>query len=318
MSHLAYLKHSTLLLPVGASRDEWLKTRTRGLGASDMSKVAGVGFGNAFELWLEKTGQAPEKKTTRRMTMGNLLEPFLLQFYGEDTGNKVTRVGLLESKTHPLFRCTPDGWVNALDRLFEAKTTNWHLKQEWADGQVADHAEIQVQMGMFVTGAQSADVGMVMDGNPDSFTITLVDRDQHLIDTLIEMGERFWRDHVETLTPPPVDGRMLDTLKAFYDEVTTSEVAADPDVVVPLLEEFRRARDMVKATETAKKDIEAKLIQLIGNAEAVTVDGETAFTYKQVTTSRTDTKAIFESHPELDPSDYKTQSTYRRLSIPAA
>ena len=40
------------------SREEWLKWRTKGIGGSDVSIIAGINkFKSSFQLWLEKTGQ---------------------------------------------------------------------------------------------------------------------------------------------------------------------------------------------------------------------------------------------------------------------
>ena len=45
------------------TRDEWLRYRTKGIGGSDVSIIAGINpFKSVHQLWLEKTGQAePEE-----------------------------------------------------------------------------------------------------------------------------------------------------------------------------------------------------------------------------------------------------------------
>ena len=41
------------------TREEWLKYRTKGIGGSDVSIIAGINpFKSVHQLWLEKTGQA--------------------------------------------------------------------------------------------------------------------------------------------------------------------------------------------------------------------------------------------------------------------
>lgn len=47
------------------TREEWLKWRTKGIGGSDVSVIAGINrFRSVFQLWLEKTEQAePEAGT---------------------------------------------------------------------------------------------------------------------------------------------------------------------------------------------------------------------------------------------------------------
>lgn len=46
------------------SREEWLKYRTKGIGGSDVSIIAGINpFKSAHQLWLEKTGQIEPEQT---------------------------------------------------------------------------------------------------------------------------------------------------------------------------------------------------------------------------------------------------------------
>lgn len=59
------------------TREEWLKWRTKGIGGSDVSVIAGMNkFRSVFQLWLEKTGQViPEEKETDFTHFGTVLEP---------------------------------------------------------------------------------------------------------------------------------------------------------------------------------------------------------------------------------------------------
>lgn len=50
------------------SREEWLKYRTKGIGGSDVSIIAGINpFKSVHQLWLEKTGQTEPEQTTATM-----------------------------------------------------------------------------------------------------------------------------------------------------------------------------------------------------------------------------------------------------------
>lgn len=72
-------------------REEWLKWRTKGIGGSDASIIAGVNkFKSIFQLWLEKTGQiVPEESESEYTHFGNVLEPVVKKEFTRRTGLKV-------------------------------------------------------------------------------------------------------------------------------------------------------------------------------------------------------------------------------------
>ena len=61
------------------TREEWLKYRTKGIGGSDVSIIAGINpFKSVHQLWLEKTGQVePEEGGSEYTHFGTLLEPIV-------------------------------------------------------------------------------------------------------------------------------------------------------------------------------------------------------------------------------------------------
>lgn len=278
------LPGARLLLPHDAPREQWLEARQSGLGASDMSTIAGVNpFKSTYELWLDKTGRAPSKPTTRRMRMGNILEPVVRSIFEEETGLKVEPCGLLESIEHPFLRCTPDGIIPSEAMGFEAKTTNWRNKDEWESGEVADHAEVQSMASMAVTGLNGWHAAAVIDGNPDDFHHQLVRRNQELIDVLIEMAARFWHDHVLADVAPPITALDLDVLKLLNKDVRRPSKEAEAAEVATALAEYRAGAAAEKAGKAAKEAAMGKLIAIAGDAEEITVNGVKQFTYKQTT-----------------------------------
>lgn len=276
------------ILSADAPRPQWLRARTAGLGGSDISAILGMnGFKGAYEVWLEKTGKAVEKKPTRRMQMGVLLEPVVRQFYEEDSGHKVHACGLLGNREHDWMLYTPDGIVPGLPGLFEAKTTNWRMKQDWEDDQVADHAELQVQWGMAVTGLQLADVAVLIDGDPDQFKFETVHRDQELIDYMVDAGARFMHDYVRADVAPPMTASALPILKARFPRVELDAVAADDkaDTVESLIVEWKAQGAAESAAKKAKEAAQAQLIEHVGAAEILTIGGTPRLSYKETTRS---------------------------------
>lgn len=111
------------------SRNEWLRYRTQGIGGSDVSIIAGINpFRSAYQLWLEKTGQAePEETESEYAHFGTLLEPIVRNEFTRRTGIKVRQKHmLLQSVECPFMFADLDGVANEGGRMaiFEAKTAS--------------------------------------------------------------------------------------------------------------------------------------------------------------------------------------------------
>ena len=198
-------------------------------------------------------------------------EPVVLQLFTEETGIATRRAGLMASKTRPWQRVSVDA-LSEDGGIVEAKTTNWRLADEWDDDQVADHAEVQVQHALAVTGRSHAWVGVLIDGR--DFRWRRVDRDEALIATLTAMEERFWLDHVVGNTPPAMEPQALDAVKDLYTVVELdTRQAAQPQRVRELLARRADLKALITKAEADLATVEAELIAAIADAEAL-VDGD--------------------------------------------
>jgi len=138
---------------------------------------------------------------------GTLLEPIVAAHYTKHTGNRVRRTNAVLQ--HP----DPDkGWMLAnIDRevigapdvqLLECKTAGEFGARLWRDG-VPEYVECQVQHQLAVTGKQAADVCVLVCGQ--EIRVHRIERDDELIERLIELERRFW-EYVITDTAPQADG----------------------------------------------------------------------------------------------------------------
>ena len=79
----------------GMNREQWLKVRKQGIGASDAAAAVGLNpYQSPLELWMIKTGRdgllpAPNPDDIHTpLYWGNLLEPKVAEAYAKATGNK--------------------------------------------------------------------------------------------------------------------------------------------------------------------------------------------------------------------------------------
>lgn len=256
------------LLPPDAPEDLWLAERRKGIGGSDASTLLGFNrYGSALELWLDKTGRPMVDIDTEAMARGRWLEPVIRERFARDQSMEVRPAGLYQSLAHPLLLCTPDGLTGDGAGL-EIKTTTGWLKGDWSDGQVSDHAELQAQHAMAVTGRDYWWVAVSIDGWLPR--IRRVDRDQRIIDTIIAVAERWWADYVLTDTPPPLTGGAAEN-EAMRDWQDT----VDPDKTVVMTDELAGLLRRLDAAKQTARDAEAEVVTLDTRVRALIGDAET-------------------------------------------
>src|SRR5258706_10338197 len=87
-----------------------LEQRVRGVGSSEAAAALGLSqWKTAYDLWLEKRGEAEEKESSEEMAMGHLLEPVIAQLYEAQHDAQVAKV--TQTYTHPELHwlmATPD------------------------------------------------------------------------------------------------------------------------------------------------------------------------------------------------------------------
>lgn len=276
-----------LVCRADAPREQWLKARKTGLGASDASKIIGLSkWGDAFSVWADKTGRAPEVEDNEAMYWGRAIEPLLRTRFTEETGIKVRQSGMLRSKDHHFLLYTPDG-LTADGGLLECKTFGQWVENEWVneDGSpaVPDHAYSQVQQGLLVTGRSHA--WIVGLGSGRNWFIRRVERDQAMMDLILKQAEYVW-DCVENDVEPPVGqyaAEVLDHLHPTGEGVYELDSAEDEGLAeqaLALRAAYRLAADKEKEGKDEKANIRAKILQLTGDNEQLNVDREKLWTMK--------------------------------------
>lgn len=298
------------------TREEWLKYRTKGIGGSDVSIIAGINpFKSVHQLWLEKTGQVePEEGGSEYTHFGTLLEPIVRKEFMERTGIKVRQKHmLLQSEEHPFMFADLDGVINENGELcvFEAKTASAYKQEVWEEEVPAPYI-LQVQHYMAVTGAKKTYIAALVGGN--HFFYHVVERDEEMIAKIIVMEKYFWQNHVMGGVEPVPDGSEA-TTRYFNERFRNSngETIELPDEVLPVCEKYDNLTRQIKELETAKNAAANQLKSYLGEAEAGTV-GDRKITWKSVSKNSVDTKRLKSEHPDIY-TDCLTQSSYRRFLV---
>lgn len=281
-----------LILRADATHDEWLATRTTGLGGSDVAYVVGASkYKSPFALWQEKTGRVePDTLTSHQVRHGSDVEEVLAKWFTEDTGIATRKVGTYADKKRPWMRANPDR-LTADGGVLEIKTTGAFTDKAktWRSGEVPNDAYVQSQWYLAVTGRSHAWLAAEID-NTDFIVIGPVDRDEELIAEITATAAEFW-GFVESDEAPPTDPNVYDVaeLNDRYPQVIDPESAVeiiDPDVeeAIGVLAEVKSIEADIK---DRKADAEKKLKAAIGDKEFLTLDGRPVAKWSNVAGRRT-------------------------------
>lgn len=298
------------------SREEWLKYRRCGIGGSDVSIIAGINpFKSAYQLWMEKTGQAePEQTDSDFAHFGTLLEPIVRKEFTARTGIKVRRRhAILQSEEHPFMIADLDGVINENGRMavFEAKTASAYKQEVWENGIPAAYM-LQVQHYMAVTGAGKTYIAALVGGN--RFFCHEVIRDDGMIAKITAMEQHFWEDHVVKGIEPPPDGSEATT--AYFNEkfaVSNGKTIELPEAALQACERYEQLAEQVKRLETEKNAVGNQLKGYMKENEVGIVGGRKV-TWRPISKSMIDSRKLRDEKPDIY-NAYLSTTSYRRLLV---
>lgn len=297
------------------SQNEWLVMRKQGIGGSDAAAICGLSrWRSPMDIWLEKTGQIEPEKAGEAAYWGQIMEPIIREEFTIRTGMKVITVNsMLQHKRFPFMLANLDGIVHDPHRgqgIFEAKTAGLYASSDWAHG-LPDEYAIQVQHYLAVTGLSFACVAVLIGGN--QFKWLYLERDDAVIDLIIQLESRFWRQ-VQTNTPPPIDGSRATTelLNRLYPYGKKQEIEL-PAEALGLIEAYELAREQEEKAAMLKDTAINQLKNMLGKNECGVVQSRRV-TWQEVKTERFDSKLLRAEEPDIY-ARYLKPSSYRRFQI---
>ncbi|WP_153124754.1 YqaJ viral recombinase family protein [Peribacillus tepidiphilus] len=298
------------------SREEWLKARKAGIGGSDAAAIAGLNkWKSPVAVYLDKIGQAPDEDTVGESAYwGTVMEDIVAQEFSKRTGLKVRRRNaILTHPEHPFMLSNVDRLIVGKQEGLECKTASEYLKDEWKDDEIPAQYLIQCQHYMAVTGYEAWWIAVLIGGN--KFVYKRIERDEELIQYLIDIEKNFWENHVLKEIPPMFDGSdaSSELLKVMYPEaVPETEIELSPEAN-KLIEALDQVNEELKQLETQKKEYENQIKAMMGENEKAFA-GERIITWKTIHSNKFDSKRFAKDHPELY-NQYTKTSSYRRFMV---
>ena len=301
-------------------KQAWLKERSKGIGGTDISAILGLNpWKTAYDVYLDKIGEAKPVEENMPMKMGMLLEPIVAGLYEDVTQRKLQECELIVHPNYDFIRGTPDRLVENEDLGLEIKTlrtfdkfssksgsTGWG--EEYTD-QIPQHYFLQVVWYMLLTERAAFDVAALAGGQ--EFRIYRVNRDKELEKMLIAKAEEFWRKSVLEKIPPEISAN--DDPANYYSNSFAGAAVAMPEDI-DIHNELVKVKGDTKALEV-KEDKLKQALQLIMKEKDTLIDssGVVLATWKNYETKRLDQKLLKASG--IDLSSYYTTSSSRRFLI---
>lgn len=263
--------------------------RVRGIGASEVAAILGLDpYRSPIDIYAKKLGlveDAPSFHTER----GNFIEPGLRAWASKRLGVNFQPGQSRQHAEHAHVLATPDGEHEdenyRIANVLELKSPGFRTWHEWGDGDDApDRYVVQVVQQMLVTGAPRGHLAAWLG---DDLRIYTFERDAELEGVIVESIERFWRDYIETQTPPPADGSpsSREWLSRRFPRALGEMIRAD-DAMEGLLLELREARAAQAEAEARRELVEQKLKEIIGDKDGVAgVSGKVTWRNSKGTTS---------------------------------
>ena len=311
---------------------EWLDTRTKGIGGSDVGAICGVSpFSSARQIYMSKTGQFEEglkvsEASQERMRFGHLLEPIVADEFARreltaDKGRAGWHLANLDAtvchKDHPWMRANVDRLIfNADDKvvgILECKTTSEYNNDEWESGDILLSYIYQLNWYMYILDIPYGAFACLVGGNK-FYAYEVYRNDELLEDVIIPAAKTFWFDNVLALKEPALQANDTDMINGVFAEVErNSEVFLDDDESDNLAFSISVAKAEIKRLENIVEEAQNRLKERIKDREIAYCRNYT-IKWSPRSQTRVDTTLLKTNFPAIYEQCKKTIS-YRVMTV---
>jgi putative phage-type endonuclease len=276
--------------------------RRKFIGGSDAAVILGISpWRTPLQLWQDKTQPAmPENSDPDRMRVlerGKRMEPYVVDLLAAETGLRVVARNQRYIDTEfPFLAAEIDAETESGENV-EIKTVSPFKARDWGDqgsDEIPVYYTAQAQHQLMVTARAVVIFGVLIGG--DDFRVYRVERDDEIIAAMRAREVAFWREHVETLTPPePTNGN--DVARLFQRDAGTA-VEADANLLTTV-EQYRDLKREADRIEAEMDDMKGRIQTYMRDAARLTSNGRDLATWKSQSARRFDQRAFQAAEPAL-------------------
>lgn len=301
---------STIDLP----KTDWLKYRKKGITGTDAGAICGLNpYSSAFQIYQDKITDEIEEFDNESMRQGRDLEEYVARRFSEETGLKVRRANaIFQNEENPFMLADFDRLIVGQKAGLECKTVSPYSSDKWNDGNIPLHYQMQVQHYLAVSGFDCWYIVAVIFGR--EFLIRKIERDEELINYLIDIERGFWYNNVLAGIMPEPDGsdncsEMIAKMYFKGQENKTIKLSGYKEIL------DRRADldKLIKKMEKEKKEIDQKIKMEMQDA-TVALEAGYKISWSNFEQNKLDTKKLKEEKPDIY-KEYCKSSTNRRFTV---
>ena len=303
---------------------EFLKERQKGIGGSDIGAIMGVNkYKSIFEVFFEKTADDILEEANLKSSYKNIAES---AYWGETlkevnakeftvrTGKKVRKENkILIDNEYDFMRANIDRKVIGENSILMCKTSSVFSSKDYEGEEVPANFILQCQHNMRVSGASKCYIASLIGGQ--RFVIKEIERDDELINMIIEKEKDFWYNHVLKKIPPSIDGsfsaaKYIDS--KYKNSVTGLEITL-PEDYMNRIQEYKKIKDSIQNLDEQLKQIENSIKNEMKSAEIGILE-KYRVNWKSIYSNRIDAKSLKNNYPEVYKNVIK-ESITRRFEI---
>lgn len=317
MAKVTKLDCITVAETANMSHEQWLEMRYEAIGGSEAATIAGENkWESPYSMYLRKRKIIPQREVGEAAEWGNILEPVVRKHFAQKINEERAEQGLpplriqqrraiLAHKDHDFMRTNLDGLVFGHELgtgVLEIKTSSMMLAKEWEGEDIPIPYLLQVQHNLMVTGLTFAYVAVLIGGN--DYRHYFIQRDEEIIQYLMQIEFNWWYNHFKAQVPPPTDGTQAtkEALQAQYpnsNNYREGEVVHLPNIASGHAIKIEEAKAAIKTLEEYKTIYENELKAMIGDQEVVYADKH-KITWKTASNGNRPLKIKLEATAELE------------------
>ena len=248
------------------TEEEWKEYRYQGIGGSDVAAVFGISpWKTARDLYEEKIfGKDPESEDDGWVAkeIGKRLEELVVQIFMKKTGLKPYAVRkMFRHPDYPFMLANVDFFVEIRGEIYiiECKTSFSFHMEEWEDGGIPRHYELQGRHYMAVTNVKGVIFLCLHGNNENSFIMRSMVRNPDLEMELIEQEDWFWNHCVKEGNPPEYTEPIQLVLQSIRERlgVKDSQVVELPEELSGCVTKYLDLKRRKSELDRQSKELEA-------------------------------------------------------------
>lgn len=254
------------------------------IGASEVAAVLGESpYSGPYSVYYDKVVGSDDDAQTLPMALGHAVEATICEYATREGFVRFPIVRNLPTVLHPQHRCIGANLDGAHVRdgriveIVECKFWDWKDADE-LDTLANDpeslpigkvwSAYLQMQAQMACAAVDACTLLTLIE---KQITPVVVPRSDAYTRAIVAECVGFWRNHVETQTPPTPNGRDLEAVKRTVHH--DPRVTRDRPDLAPLLAQYLRESNQSKIATERKDDCAARIRAALDGAAVLTAPG---------------------------------------------